>query len=90
MPTIEETSDKLESGTYFSTIDISTGLYQVPLDKEIQDYTGFSTPVGSLKWLRRPGGLTGSPNIFHSPIEHFFQVSQGRLVFDILMTVSIL
>ena len=49
---------------------MSAGFYQVPMDKDSQDYTAFSTPFGSFKWLRMPMGLTGSPNTFQSLMEH--------------------
>ena len=31
------------------------------MEESSQDYTAFSTPFGSFKWLRMPMGLTGSP-----------------------------
>ena len=69
IPSIEKIFDTL-GGSYFSTIDMSAGFYQVPMDKDSQDYTAFSTPFGSFKGLRMPMGLTGSPNTFQSLMEH--------------------
>ena len=69
IPSIEEIFDTLEGTCNFSTIDISWGFYQLPMDEASQDYTAFSTPFGSFKWLRMPMGLTGSPKIFQSPME---------------------
>ena len=43
---------------------MSWGFYQLPMEPKIQNYTAFSTPFGSFKWLRMPMGLTGSPNTF--------------------------
>ena len=40
------------------------------MEPKSQNYTAFSTPFGSFKWLRMPMGLTGSPNTFHSLMEH--------------------
>ena len=40
------------------------------MDEKSQDFTAFSTPFGSYKWLRMPMGLTGSPNTFQSLMEH--------------------
>ena len=34
-----------------------------------QDYSAFSTPFGSSKWLRMPMGLTGSPPTFQCLVE---------------------
>ena len=66
IPSIEEIFDSLEGSCYFSTIDMSWGFYQLPMEEASQDYTAFSTPFGSFKWLRMPVGLTGSPNTFQS------------------------
>ena len=69
IPSIEEIFDTLEGSGYFTTIDMSWGFYQIPMDVKSQDFTAFSTPFGSFKWLRMPMGLTGSPNTFQSLME---------------------
>ena len=57
IPSIEEIFDKLDGSAYFIFIDMSTRFYQVPKENSLQDYTAFSTPFGSFKWLRIPMGL---------------------------------
>ena len=69
LPSVEEIFDTLEGSCYFSTIDMSWGFYQLPLETNSQDYTAFSTPFGSFKWLVMPMGLTGSPPVFQSLME---------------------
>ena len=49
---------------------MSAGFYQVPMDTTSQNFTAFSTPFGSFKWLRMPMGLTGSPNTFQYLMEN--------------------
>ena len=66
---IEKIFDTSEGNCYFSIIDRSRGFYQLPMEEANQDYTAFSTPFGSFKWLRMPMGFTGSPNIFLSLME---------------------
>ena len=61
--------DTLEGSAYFTSIDMSAGFYQVPMEESSQDYTAFSTPFGSFKWLRMPMGLTGSPPTFQCLVE---------------------
>ena len=68
-PSIEEIFDTLEGSAHFTTIDMSWGFYQLPMDIKSQDFTAFSTPFGSFKWLRMSMGLTGSPNTFQSLME---------------------
>ena len=72
IPSIEEIFDTLEGSAYFTSIDISAGFYQVPMEEASQDYTAFSTPFGSLKWLRMPMGLNGSPPTFQCLVEKVF------------------
>ena len=69
IPSIEEIFDTLEGSAYFTIIDKSWGLYQLPMDIKSQNLTAFSTPFGSFKWLRMLTGVTGSPNTFQSLME---------------------
>ena len=70
IPSIDEIFDTLQGSAYFTTIDISWGFYQLPMEPKSQNYTAFNTPFGSFKWLRMPMGLTGSPITFQSLMEH--------------------
>ena len=69
IPSIEEIFDTLEGSAYFTSIDMSAGFYRVPMEESSQDYTSFTTPFGSVKWLRKPMGLTGSPPTFQCLVE---------------------
>ena len=69
IPSIEEVFDTLEGSNFFTTIHMSWGFYQLPMAEESQDYSAFRTPFGSFKWLRKPMGLTKSPNTFQSLME---------------------
>ena len=62
IPSIEDIFDTLKGSAYFTTIDMPWGFYQLPMEPKNQNYTAFSTPFGSFKWLPMPMGLTGSPN----------------------------
>ena len=70
IPAIEEISDTLLGSAFFTTIDMSWGFYQLPMEPKSQKYTAFSIPFGSFEWLRMPMGLTGRPNTFQSLMEH--------------------
>ena len=48
---------------------MSARLYQVPMKQSSQDYTAFSTPFRSFKWLRMPMGLTNRPPPFQCLVE---------------------
>ena len=70
IPSFEEIFDTLQGSAYSTTIDMCWGFYQLPMEPKSHNYTAFSTPFGSFKWLRMPMGLTGSPNTFQSFMEH--------------------
>ena len=70
IPSIEEIFDTLQAGAYFTTIDMSWGFYHLPMEPRSQNYTAFSSPFGSFKWLRMLMGLMGSPIKFQSLREH--------------------
>ena len=67
---IERNFDTLQGTAYFTKIDMSSGFCQLPREPKSQNYTAFSTPFGSFKWLRMPMRLMGSPITFQSPMEH--------------------
>ena len=69
IPVMEEIFDTLEGSAYFTSIDMSAGFYQVPIEESSQDYTAFVTAFGSFMWLRMPVGLTSSPPIFQCLVE---------------------
>ena len=51
IPSIEEIFDTLEGSEFFTTIDMLWGFYQLPMADKSQDYTAFSTPFGSFRWI---------------------------------------
>ena len=57
---------------------MSAGFYQVPMDTTSQNFTAFSTPFGSFKWLRMPMGLSGSPNTFQNLMENILVGLKGK------------
>ena len=49
IPSIKEKFGTLAGSACFTSIDLSAGFHQVPLEESPQDYTTFSTPFGSFK-----------------------------------------
>lgn len=51
--------------TVFSSLDLTAGFWQLPLNKGSRKYTAFSIPgMGSFEWNCSPMGLLGSPASF--------------------------
>ena len=51
--------------TFFSTIDLTSGFWQIPLHKESVPKTAFTLlGLGQFEWLTSPKGLIGCPASF--------------------------
>ena len=64
LPRPDHLLTKVMGWNCLSTMDLVDGFYQIPLAKEDQHKTAFSTPWGSFQWTVMPMGLTNAPSIF--------------------------
>ena len=64
MPRVDEMLDRLGPAKYISTLDLTRGYWQVPVQKESQPMTAFVTPFGLFQFRRMPFGLQGAPATF--------------------------
>ena len=54
-----------EQSTIFSSLDLTAGFWQLPLEPSSRPFTAFTIPgFGSFEWTRTPMGLLGSPASF--------------------------
>ena len=54
----------LGGNTFFSTMDLTSGFYNVPLHESDRKFTAFRTPLGLYEYNRLPQGLSNSPASF--------------------------
>ena len=73
----------------FSSLDLLSGYWQVPLAPESQEVTAFSTPSGHFEWLRIPFGLKSVPITFQRMINTIFTGRIGKTVFAYLDDIII-
>lgn len=78
LPIIEEQVEKLGGKQIFTSLDMSQGFYQIPLQKESIAKTGFITPEGHYEFLRMPFGLANSPSVYQRLMDKIL----GPLRFD--------
>ena len=64
IPLIEDCLDSLQGKKLFSSLDLSSGFYQIPLEEASCDKTSFQTRYGTYRWTKLPMGLTNSPATF--------------------------
>ena len=66
IPDLQELTESFSDITpnYISSIDLSSGFFQMGISPESTNYTAFNTCFGTFKFLRLPMGLKTSPNSF--------------------------
>lgn len=64
LPRIDDVLDNLGRAKYFSTLDLFSGFWQVPLEEQSKNLTSFSTTEGSFRFNVLPFGLNVAPNSF--------------------------
>ena len=80
LPRIDESLDALAGSHYFSTLDLTSGYWQVPLDEEARDKSAFVTRNGLWRWKVLPFGLTSAPSTFERLMEKVLRGLHWRTV----------
>uniref|UniRef100_L7LVQ9 RNA-directed DNA polymerase n=1 Tax=Rhipicephalus pulchellus TaxID=72859 RepID=L7LVQ9_RHIPC len=64
LPRIDDAIDCLSSASYFSSVDLRSGYWQIPMHKEDKEKTAFVTPDGLFEFNVMPFGLCNAPATF--------------------------
>ncbi len=56
----------------FSSLDLLSGYWQLPMEPESREVTAFSTPNGHFEWTRMPFGLKGTTLTFQRNMNNTF------------------
>lgn len=64
MPRIDDQLDLLSGNKYFTSLDLASGYYQIPLHPDSKHFTAFITPDGLYQFKKMPFGLVNSPAVF--------------------------
>ncbi|KAH9088485.1 hypothetical protein LEN26_019472 [Aphanomyces euteiches] len=70
MPRIDDLLDVLGRTKLFSTMDIASGYWNVPMAKDSIEKTAFTCKYGLYKWLVMPFGLCNAVPCFERLMEH--------------------
>ena len=64
LPRIDDTLDMLSGAQHFTTLDLASGYWQVPVDQTSQEKTAFITHSGLYEFRKMPFGLVNAPATF--------------------------
>ncbi|WP_316399456.1 reverse transcriptase family protein [Bradyrhizobium sp. 33ap4] len=64
LPRIDDTLDRLRHSTYFSSMDLKSGYWQIEVDERDREKTAFVTPDGLYEFKVMPFGLCTAPATF--------------------------
>ncbi|UYV80008.1 hypothetical protein LAZ67_18001387 [Cordylochernes scorpioides] len=73
LPRIEDILDRLAQAKYFSTADISSAYWQVPIHPDSRPLLAFATLEGLYQPTRLPFGLKTSPQIYERAMSQVLQ-----------------
>lgn len=70
MPRIDDQLDMLNGNKYYTSLDLASGYYQIPIRDDCKHLTAFITPDGLYQFKKMPFGLVNSPAVFQRAINH--------------------
>ena len=86
MKTVEDVLTRLPDAKIFSTLDATSGFWQIPLDEESSFLTCFNTPFGRYRFKRLPFGIKSAPEVYQRVMEELFGGIEGcEVIADDLM-----
>uniref|UniRef100_A0A8C3H7S2 ribonuclease H n=1 Tax=Chrysemys picta bellii TaxID=8478 RepID=A0A8C3H7S2_CHRPI len=73
MPRVDELLERLGEACYITTLDLTKGYWQIPLEPRSKEKTAFATPSGLYQFTRMPFGLHGAPATFQRLMDRILQ-----------------
>ena len=73
LPRVDDSLDALGGSKWFSTLDMTSGYWQIPMDEEAKERSAFVTRSGLWQWKVLPFGLTSAPSTFERLMETIFR-----------------
>ncbi|KAJ3651676.1 hypothetical protein Zmor_017700 [Zophobas morio] len=72
LPILQDTLDQLQGASLFSIMDMASGYFQIEIQPEDREITGFSTPYGHYEFKRMAMGLRNAPSTWQRLMYNVF------------------
>jgi len=82
LPLIESCVNNLSGSQLFTTIDLKSAYWQIPMKESSIKYTAFSSPFGNYEFTRVPFGLTNAPACMQKITNHVVDKVRAKLFAD--------
>lgn len=80
LPRTDDCLDKLANASLFTSLDLASGFWQIPVAEEDISKTAFVTPMGQFEWKVMPFGLCNAPSTFQSVMDRVLHEYIGKFV----------
>ena len=81
LPRIDNILHTLGGAQYFSTLNLSSGYWQIELDPVTRDKTVFNSHYGLYEFIRMPFGLCNAPTTFQHLMQVVLRGIEGKFCF---------
>lgn len=69
LPRVEDLLETLRGARYFTSLDLKSGYWQIPMEEQSIDKTAFVSRYGLFEFLVMPFGLTNAPATFQRTMD---------------------
>ena len=77
LPSLDGIAPRMAGATVFSTLNASSGFFQVPINRESMPLTTFITPFGRYCFERVPTGISSGRKVFQTKMKETLEGLYG-------------